>query len=357
MTGLDKGAEIELRWFSTLEHARDIWPTVADPSGNLFATWEWISTWWRHFGRERPLRTAVGYRPDGQPAVIIPLYLSARKPLTVLRFVGHGPGDWQGPIHAPDDTGLAAATLETTLKRIHGWDLLLAEHVRPGQRWSTDTPVSVIEHDGFPVLHLDYEHWEAFLAQRSRNLREQVRRRERRLARSYELTYRLSDVGRLDADMEVLFRLHAARWQGASDALGSRRQDFHREFARRALDRHWLRLWTMELNGQPVAMWYGFRYAGIEWYYQAGWDPAFRAESVGFVLLCHTIRMALEGGAQAYWFLRGGEPYKARFADEDPGTESLVLPHSFRGRLAVAALRNKDRIPRAAKNPLKMLAG
>jgi len=218
--------------------------------------------------------------------------------------------------------------------------------------------VSVIRREGFPLLHLPNESWDEFLAKRSSNFRDQVRRRERRLKRSHVLTYRLTDAPRLNSDMELLFRLHKDRWQGhSSGALSSRRQDFHCEFARLALDHHWLRLWVMELDNRPVAVWYGFRYKGIEWYYQGGWDPAFRAESVGFVLLCHTIRAALQDGAKAYWFLRGGEPYKARFADEDPGTETVVIPHGPIGQIAVGALRHVDRLPSAARKRAKKLAG
>jgi CelD/BcsL family acetyltransferase involved in cellulose biosynthesis len=115
------------------------------------------------------------------------------------------------------------------------------------------------------------------------------------------------------------------------------------------LARGWLRLWIMELDDEPVAVWYGFRYAGIEWYYQSGRDPARESDSVGFVLLCHTIRAALEDGAEAYWFLRGGEAYKDRFAEEDPGVQSVTVAHSLRGRAAVAAVRSLDRLPASGR--------
>jgi CelD/BcsL family acetyltransferase involved in cellulose biosynthesis len=113
----------------------------------------------------------------------------------------------------------------------------------------------------------------------------------------------------------------------------------------------------MELDQRPVAIWYGFRFAGVEWYYQAGWDPAFAAGSVGFVLLAHTIRAALNDGAGAYWFLRGGEEYKARFAEEDAGIETLLVPRGVRGRLAARGATSLDRVPRVAKEWAKKLAG
>jgi CelD/BcsL family acetyltransferase involved in cellulose biosynthesis len=341
----------ELERFTTLDAARGIWPALAERCGNLFASWEWVSTWWRHFGGGRSLVGSIARRPDGEPVVILPLYLLGARPLKILRFVGHGSGDWLGPIHAPGDGELAAEALRATLAATPDWDVFLADHLRSDRRSSQATAGMVIRREGFPILPFRKRTWDQLLAGRSSNFRQQVRGRERRLARAHELKYRLSsDPERLDADLDLLFKLHGARWaQDRSIAFTVARQAFHREFAHLALARGWLRLWVMELDAEPVAVWYGFRYAGIEWYYQTGRDPARDSASVGFVLLCHTIRAALEDGADAYWFLRGGEAYKNRFAEENPGLETVVAARNLRGRAAVAAASKSHRLPATAR--------
>jgi CelD/BcsL family acetyltransferase involved in cellulose biosynthesis len=342
---------IELERFTTLEAARDIWPSLAERSGNLFASWEWISTWWRHFGGGRTLAGAIARRPDGEPAAILPLYLFRRRPLTALRFVGHGSGDWLGPIHAPGDDELAAAALQSTLAATPGWDVFLAERLRSDSRSTQTLAGTVVRREGFPILPFRERTWDQLLGERSSNFRQQVRRRERRLARAHRLNYRLStDRERLDTDLDLLFNLHSARWRRSeSSAFTGARQAFHREFAHLALARGWLRLWVMELDAEPVAVWYGFRYAGVEWYYQAGRNPAHDSASVGFVLLCHTIRAALEDGAEAYWLLRGGETYKSRFAEEDPGVETTIVARGLRGRVALVAVGGIDRLPTSGR--------
>ncbi|MGH3002485.1 MAG: GNAT family N-acetyltransferase, partial [Gaiellaceae bacterium] len=135
-------------------------------------------------------------------------------------------------------------------------------------------------------------------------------------------------------DLDTLFALHRARWGGRS---GFGPEAFHREIARLALARRWLRLWVVELDGRPAAAWYGFRLGNVESYYQAGRDPAHDRDSLGFVLLAHTIREALDDGVEEYRFLRGAERYKSRFTGEDPGLESVLIPASARGRVAVSA--------------------
>ncbi len=155
--------------------------------------------------------------------------------------------------------------------------------------------------------------------------------------RERDLCYRLSeDPDLLGSDLDTLFALHSARWP---EGTAFREQEqFHREFAACALESGWLRLWFLELDARPVAAWYGFRFGGIEFHFQSGRDPG-TGESVGSVLLAHTVREALKDGVTEYRFLRGGEAYKQRFATEDPGLETIGVAGSRLGRGALVAGR------------------
>jgi CelD/BcsL family acetyltransferase involved in cellulose biosynthesis len=186
------------------------------------------------------------------------------------------------------------------------------------------------------VLRIDVS-WDDLLASRSRNFREQVGRRERKLARAHDLRFRLADdPNRLQDDLTVLFRLHLAHW-GSRSWLQGAAETFIREFSPIALERGWLRLWLLELDGRPAAAWYGFRFGGAESYYQAGRDPRWDRASVGFVLLVHSIREALRDGMSEYRFLEGNEPYKYRFANSDSLLETIAVPGSATGRAALVA--------------------
>ena len=171
-----------------------------------------------------------------------------------------------------------------------------------------------------------------------------MRKRERALLRDHSVRYLLTEEpGRLEADMELLMRLHDARWEGASRAFAGPRRAFHHDFARQALERGWLRLRILELDDRPVAASLGFRFGGVESNYQTGRDPGFSESSVGFVLLCHSIREALEDGMREWRFLLGDEPYKGRFADHDRGLERVV--HAAEPARARRARRSR-RAPR-----------
>jgi CelD/BcsL family acetyltransferase involved in cellulose biosynthesis len=339
-------AEPTLEVTGELAPLRELWTKLAERCGNLFATWDWASTWWRHYGQDRPLRVAV-VRRAGEPVGLLPLYQWRSRPLKILRFLGHGPADELGPVGHPDDGVLLARALRRSLHRLDA-DLLLAEQLPRAQDWGALLGGRRLAEESSPVVRFGSGGWEAYLGARSANFREQVRRRARKLAREREVAYRLSDGSRdLDRDLDTLLRLHAVRW-GAGETNFLADAAFHRAFLPVAASQGWLRLWFLEVDGEAVAALCGFRFAGTESYYQAGRDPAWSAYRVGFVLLAHAIRQAADDGIGEYRLLRGGEDYKLRFAVADPGLETVAVAGGPVARAALPALATA----RAAPGPL-----
>jgi CelD/BcsL family acetyltransferase involved in cellulose biosynthesis len=318
---------------SSLDELREDWVRLAYESRNLFSTWEWASTWWRHYGAAHgPLVAAC--REGRDTVALLPLYLWSRRPARVARLVGHGPADQLGSISAPGSDAAAAEALRQTVEQAN-LDLVLMELLPGGESWRELLRQEPLLRESSPTISLGAG-WDAYLAGRSANLRQQIRRRERQLDRRHAVRFRLAtEPQSLQDDLSLLYALHRARW-GARSAF-SRFEAFHRDFATLALERGWLRLWFLELDDRPAAAWYGFRFAGIESYYQAGRDPAFLDESVGFVLLAHSIREAAEEGVVEYRLLRGAERFKLRFADADPGVETFAPARGVAGRAARAA--------------------
>jgi perosamine synthetase len=340
-------SELRIERLSSLESVREDWSRLAERTDNIFATWEWNSIWWRHQGGN-PALLAYGCRDrNGTLVAILPLYVSVNRPLRLVRYIGHGDGDHLAPICGQAERGLAARALRSALRE-GGVDLFVGEHVPAADGWAALLGGKVLGRTGGPVLRFRGENWESVLARAaSHNTRGQVRRRERKLKREHDVQFRLAgDREGLDDDLDTLFALHRARWRGSPTHFSEGRQALHREFAHAAFDRGWLRLWFLEVDGSAVAAWYGFRFGGAESYYQAGRDPAWDRYSVGFVLLAHTMRAALEDGAREYRFLEGDEKYKYRFTDDDPGLETIGVA---RGPLGAAALAVISRAPPLAR--------
>jgi CelD/BcsL family acetyltransferase involved in cellulose biosynthesis len=311
------------------------WGALAAEAGNIFGTPEWVSTWWRHYGSDRRLLAKTCRSPDGSLVAVLPLYLWSRRPLRIVRFLGHGPGDALGPICRVGDRRAVASTLFGCLDDA-GAGLLIGERLPSEEGWSALLGARVVHRDASPVLALHGVTWESFLASRSRNLRYSIRRKERRLAGEHSVRYRLAvDPERFDSDIELLFALHRARWPEGSSFSAA--EPFHREFAAAAFARGWCRLWLLEVDGEARAAWYGFRFANVESYYQAGRDPRWDRYSLGLLMLAHSIREAAVDGVREYRFLRGGEGFKYRFASRDPELETIALWRSSIGRAALEA--------------------
>jgi CelD/BcsL family acetyltransferase involved in cellulose biosynthesis len=325
-----------------LSSARPDWERLAQASGNVFATWEWADAWWRHHGENRPL-FLVGCRDAGGELVgILPLYLASRRPLRVLRLIGHGAGDELGPICAPADRARVAAAARAALAQLDvGWDVLVAENLPGDGAWNAFDGGARLSRIPNPILEIDGMTWDEFMASRSAKFRQQVRRNERRLDRDHALAYRMTDdAARLDADLDALIELHRARWGGESSGVFDGADGrLHREFAAAALERGWLRLWFLELEGRPVAARLGFRFGSADAGYQSGREPAWERFGTGFLLQAHTIREAMNDGVGEYRFLRGGEGYKDRFTSADRGLETIVLTRGLLGRAALAGRR------------------
>ena len=351
-----RAAPLRVERLDGLEPLREDWSRLAERSRNVFSSWEWASIWWRHFGERRPLLTAGCYRGDRLVA-LLPLYLSSSRPLRVVRFIGHGPGDQLGPICDPADLIPTARALRRWLADQRArWDVFRGDELPADEGWAGLLGADVLDRQASPLVRFPDGGWESYLGTLSSRLRYEIRHDARKLSSEYEVGYRLADdPARLDDDLDALFRLHAARWNDGNSPFSGSRRSFHRDFARCALEKGWLRLWFLEIDGDPVATWYGFRYGDVECSYQTGRDPRWQRSSVGLVLLAHAMRRAVEDGVREYRFLRGDEQYKRRMANGDPGLETVVLTRGVRAGAALGGRRLARRCDtlKAVGAPLK----
>lgn len=329
---------------------REDWSRLAAESGSVFASWEWAETWWRHFGRGRRLELLVCRNDESEVVSIVPCFVFAARPLRILRFVGHGHGDFLGPICRKEDDALWNESLSHALER-EPFDVFVGDWVPNHRDWD-GFAARALREDGYPIARLEEESWEAYLAGRSPTFRREARSHLRRLERSHSVTFRETTAAEtLQADLDVVYRLHRSRLERHRgchfcDAASER---FHRTFAATALEQGWLRVRILELDGQPVAASYGFTFGDTHFAYQVGRDPAWDRASVGFVLDVHNLRTALEDGVREYRLLVGHQPYKYRFADDDPGVVTIGVPGSKLGRAALTALGHVPRIPGAGR--------
>ena len=330
------------------------WDALAHASGNIFLTPDFADVWRRHLGDAsagEPL--LLGARDDdGALRALWPLAVRRRGPVKLLRQLGHGPADELGPVCAPADREAAGRALREARRALPA-SLMLAERLPSDVDWAAALGARPLVAEASPVLPTGGVPFDEYLKGRSGSFRSQVGRRRRKLEREHEVAFRLASTPEeVERDMTTLFALHAGRWEDASDSFAPPLDALHREFAQRALERGWLRLWTLSLDGRDVAAWYGFRFSGAESYYQSGREPEAEELNVGNVLLAHTIRAAFDDGMREYRFLRGNEPYKRRWSEDDRAVLTMAVPLDPVGRAAAwggATAAGSDRLRSLAR--------
>jgi CelD/BcsL family acetyltransferase involved in cellulose biosynthesis len=348
--------------FDELAAYADDWERLA--AGVPFRSWTWLSCWWRHYGPQSPaeadrrrLAVLCVFDNDGRPVAIAPWYLECSSLKgRILRALGSGEvcSDYLGLLCEPracdavaeslteyliedshqtgldalhcdllDWTGIDAAdrevaALERSLSQA-GW----GTHRRPGANcWRLKLPAA----------------WEEYVAGLGKNLRRDVRRLEREFLQSgravLHVVERLADLSHA---MGILVELHQRRqqMQGERGCFASRRfAAFYQECVPALFCRGQVQFCWLELDGRPVAAEYQLLGDGILYAYQAGVDPDMMQYQPGKLLNLAILQRAIARGYREFDFLRGDEPYKARFgAEARPSVAIRIVPPHVAARL------------------------
>ena len=339
----------------------------------LFLTWEWLYTWWKHLADDRQLHL-LAVRRGHELLAIAPFAVRPPRPerllpCKALEFLGTGAvgSDYL-------DLIVRRGAEEVVLQAIAAH---LAEHqtvlelrqVRAGSKLASRL-ASRLQQDGWaasqtvtdvcPYIEIGGQGWESYLASVGPSHRQNVRRRLRRISASFNVDF--SQV-RTEAQRRECLRLfaelHHRRWaeRHGSEALeGKGIMDFHEEFSAIALQRGWLRLFMLELDGTPVASIYAFKYGKVFYFYQSGFDPTYGSHSVGVVAMGLAIQRAMDEGAEEYDMLHGDEQYKFLWAHNGRDLVRLdCYPPNAEGALYHRAMRLRQGLKQAARWPRQLL--
>jgi CelD/BcsL family acetyltransferase involved in cellulose biosynthesis len=316
------------------------WRRLAEGRGNAFVTPEWARCWFSHYGSHASPLITVLSNASGSIQGVMPLAVHDAGHPRMCAIPGANLGDRFHPVCDPGDepaVGEAAGRVLASEGLV--WSVVALDHVDTASGWVEallrSTPVRLTRFErvaaGLPLIDLSaHGDWEAFLGTMSANLRQQVRRFPRRAERRYSVRIRRTQrAEELSDDLDTFFRLHDLRFRGSSSLSTESARAFLADFAHLALERGWLRLWFLELDGRAVSAWYGWKLGTRYSHYNSGFDPDFSADRPGLVLLASILQDAFREGAAEFDFLLGDEDYKYRFADGRREVSDVMLTRSL----------------------------
>ncbi len=299
-----------------------------------FLSWEWMSTWFDHFGGCRTAFLLKAYR-DNKVIGILPMFHSDLKPIRAnrkrLALMGEGPGgaDHLDLICDPGDFDDAFFWIMSFLLNRREFDSINFDSLAGGSQAigllkrishskGCELERFAIQPAGFcPQIDLSTG-WESVLnnGKRAANFKRRLKKIEKRPDFEFRTVVGPEGAG---AAFERFLRLHQRRWEqsGGSELTGHPKlEDFQRALVPRMAQAGLVRFDEIWLDGECRSSVYGFDDGRTFYYYNSGYDLDYADLSVGLVLIGLSIKSAVERGNKVYDFLRGDETYKFDWANK-----------------------------------------
>jgi len=311
------------------ENIKEEWDDLLVRSGgNIFQTWEWQWTWWKHYSKGKRLFILIGR--EGGVVGIAPFYLSKSHfglPVKVLSFLGTGPSDYGGIIVLPKrKEEFIKRALSYISSFSNAWDIIDMQQL-PENSSCTRFPEGLFKEDGFRYLKLFQDSlpalllpstWDEFTSRLSKKFRYNLGYYSRSIRKAHEVDiYSLSEgIKDISCEMNIFFDLHQKRWRAKKlpGLFWSKRyRDFHLDVADRFCKKGWLALYFLKLDGEVAASLYGFKYNNCFYYYLGGFNPQWNHLSVGTILTGEVIHDSISEKLSYFDFLRGDEDYKFKW--------------------------------------------
>lgn len=298
------------------------------PAANIFLTFDWLHTWWRHYGGAAQLCILAAY--EGRALVgLAPLMIREHQlaGIPVYRhaaFLGTGVSDRLDLLLMAGQEQTILQAMVNHLRSLR-WDILDLQEIPeesvtvqllPGFAEPLRMHVEVAPQSVCPVIKLTTDPGK-FLAGLGKKSRYNIGYYARRLARKYEVRVDLVKGGpqlgdSLDAFLQIYRKLLLGR-PTSNDLMNEKFAVFRREVA--VCLEAWGRvvLALLRVDGHAVAAELSFLYRGTCYNYNLCYDPEWKRENVRQLIQWEVIRHAIMSGCHEYDCLRGEEAYKYRW--------------------------------------------
>lgn len=299
--------------------ARALWESLLPRAAwrSVFLAPEWQEAWWDEFGGEGELRLiAVG--PPDAPLGLAPLRLRAGD-LSFLGdsdlfdyhdFIAADPAFYPALFDCLEREAWRTMTLESVPEESPTLRLLPEAAVARGYG------VEIEEEDVAPGVALPAS-WDDYLASLRKKDRHELRRKLRRLEAAGEVRVRLAEPATIDLDFAVFNEMMAESREEKREFLSPERAAFFRRMTRRMQEAGHLRLFLLDVDGDPAAAVLAFDYDGKRLLYNSGYRRQYGDLAAGLMLKALCVKDAIAQGLAYFNLLRGGEPYKYRLGAAD----------------------------------------
>lgn len=365
----------EINSVSEFENLKNEWNELIfkDKNSTIFQTWSWQYIWWKYYQKRKKPFILLVYE-NSQIIGLAPFYIATSYlglPLKILSFLGTTTTDYLNFIILDGFEEKFFNALFEYLSRYHKqWDIIDLHQI---SEKSINLPLfsNIVEKNDFELKKIGQEKclqlplpekWEDLLNELPKKMKWNVEYYTRRLKRDYQVELKAIDKmassrKEIEKMIKVFFDLHQKRWISKKipgSYLIPKFKLFHHEMAQSAFENNWLSLYSLSLDGEIVAVQYGFNFKNKIYFYLSGFDPDWGKFSVSTVLLRQTIIDAIEEGIEVFDFMRGDEEYKYRWqAVPFDNYRFLITIEGIKSKLIEKILTKESEIIKKTKEKIR----
>jgi CelD/BcsL family acetyltransferase involved in cellulose biosynthesis len=346
----------EVNTFRDFIALKDAWNDLLQRSAHtVFSTWEWLSTWWTHFGNNRRLIILTA-EENNRLVGIAPLMYSIHSMFGLrqgkIEFIGTDAANPADSI-IEDNSNINERRLVNYADFIieHKYEKCLPlffTHLHNLKiNWSCTELLNIpANQDSLSRLsqvstHIKPIHQclhtplptskEALLSSIKRKDRKEIRRFSRRIEKAgYKLQLcDCSEKSLVTNGMDALFALNQKRWsaRGLPGAFTDPHlRSFYMDIAELFSRKNWLGLYCLKLSGKTVAALYGFRYLNKYVAYKTSMDPSYHHFSVGNLLFLNVMEKCIQEGLSDFDFMWGTDTYKKQWNTSGTWNYEAIIP-------------------------------
>lgn len=310
----------DLRQFALLEPR---WNALVRRSATstCHSTFEWLFTWWKHFGPGRRLLLVTACE-NGALAGIAPFFVDDRASgAGCLHFIGQGLSDYADLVVPCGRQDVAEALLCALLQRQAEWKAVDLEEVPIDSPYRTQLErlAETVDADAcwVPTVRCPYlpvdSTWDVYFRSRGEGFRHNIQNKLNRCKRDGVHLHYVDRMSVNSTFIDEIVDLSSRRQKvdgHRSPFLNHPDQEFLREVLPLMGDRGMLRISEVRIGNSLGGFALAFCWQRTMYDWNTQYDPGYATYSLGRIALVHLAKRAFEEGYAEFDFMRGEEEYK-----------------------------------------------
>lgn len=345
ITDLKQFESLSATWNSLLSKCQD--------DNSVFFTYEWLWTWWRHFGDGKKLNILL-IEKEGQVIGIVPLmkveYKIGPIKFHILEKISLTSCNYVWLTRPENRQEVITAVLAYLKEELSKNKLALRLILVPEDSKFLDllrTHTSLVSEEfviqerittAAPYITLPTT-WDEYFSSLSQRRRQKLRA----LEKSHNVEFKQFDADSLEEGLNKFIDLHQRRWQSANIRgvfSTPKMKEFYRDIASQFLKRNWLHFSCLEVDNEMVSGEYGCVYNRKFYAVTRARDTRYPKYSVGHLHEIYLIKYAINNHLKEFDFLQGEEPYKFYWTKSTRKyAEVIVIKRGYFPDLSIKFLR------------------